>query len=248
MDSSQLAVLTEPDASLNVDENLIGLIAMLSSFTTDRRTMTDDQTLEWATMYEKSLMSRPGATLSDVFAAAWEWVESSRWFPTVSDLVPLVDKRIAARRDAESIAAAQRNATPVPALEGESDYEHVRTADLPPGYNYAEDPHWQRGIEMLQSFRESGQSDGLGLAPLLDQLDRNRTFQGASKPREVACPTCRGARHVRLGGYDPMVGGQKPIMGHAGSRYVMCPTCCPNGYYSEDAERDAIRAPHVRSV
>lgn len=245
---NKILLLSEPDAGLSAADNLEGLVAILSAFTTDRKEMTDPQVQEWARAYETMLLSRSGVTIYDVFAAASEWVESSRFFPTVSDLIPLLDRRVSERAARESAARAQERAEPIGELPaGDRRFEHVRTADLPPGYDYSQDPHWQRGMDALRTFYESRQVDEHAWIPALAEIDRRRQengFQGASRPAERACPRCGGARYLRVGGWD----AHGVQMGTEGSHYIKCPTCCPQGQYSEEHELAAIRRQRLNLV
>lgn len=193
------------------------------------------------------MVDREG-TLEDVFGAAEEHTNASPFFPTIADIGPLVEKRVIARREQQMIVAAQRDAIPLPQLDsGDVDWSNVRTADLPPGYDYSQDPHWQAGIALMTRAVET--KDDLGpignmARELAQRMDENRGvgFQGVSKPREIVCPSCRGARYVRLGGWD----GHPNDIGHPGSKFIRCGTCCPGGQYSERAERDAARKAATR--
>lgn len=228
--------LLKPDHSSSASENLEALVGHLAELTSDRRDMDDDQITTWAHSYHDSLMGAGRATLDDVFTAAGRWLEESRWFPTISDLAPLVDAIAAPRREAEAAAAAQAKARPAPALDGEPDYSHVKTADLPPGYDYSQDPHWQHGLDLMLGRVEATGPLADGLGAMLVKIDERRQgFQGASKARDTSCPACRGARYVRTGGWDPAQG----LMGTGESKYIRCPVCCPGGIYDAAAERKA---------
>lgn len=243
--SAALTQSLKPNHSLPDHENLIGLVGMLAAFTSDRRTMERAEIDRWARMYRGFLMVARGGTLADVFAAANEWIGASSYFPTVANLAPLVERRVAARREAEAVARAQREAEPLYELRagGERDQAHTPTRDLPPGYDYSQDPHWHAGLDLLLGRAEQRGPLAAGLGQLLRDLDRRRrAFQGASKPRELVCPACQGARYVALGGWD----GHPNDIGQPGSRYVRCPVCCPGGRYSAAAERDAVRRRCVR--
>lgn len=179
------------------------------------------------------------ATVDDVAIAFRDHIAEQKWFPRIADLVPRVEERVLRRREAEIQAAAQEHAIPLPAdANGDVDWSKVSTADLPPGYDYAKDPHWQKGLDMLMGRVEEQGPMASGLGVMIRRLDQRRhQFQGASKERVVACPTCKGARYLRGAGPDPV----NVKAAEAESRYIKCPTCCPGGQYDAEAERTAIR-------
>lgn len=233
-----------PEPSLSDDENLMGLVGMLSDFTIDRRKMPASEIERWAGMYRAFLMVEREATVTEVFRAANQWLAESQYFPTVANLAPVVSEIVSERMHLESTTRAQQDAVPVPELPApvEMDHANTRTADLPPGYDYADDPHWQAGIRLMHAATETKADLGpIGnlARDIAQKFEANQRvgFQGASKPRELVCPACQGARYLRLGGWD----GHANDIGNPGSKYVMCRTCCPNGRYSEQAERDAAR-------
>lgn len=224
----------------------MGLVGMLSDFTIDRRKMPEHEIERWAGMYRAFLMVEREATVGEVFRAANQWLSESQYFPTVANLAPLVSEIVSARHHRESLSQAQRQAVPPSLPEPDEstapDYANTRTADLPPGYDYADDPHWQRGIELMHAATKTKADLGpIGnmARDIAQRFEANQRvgFQGASRAREITCPTCNGARYLRLGGWD----GHANAIGNPESRFVMCRTCCPNGRYSEQAERDAAR-------
>lgn len=197
----------------------------------------------WVRAIYQYLMLDREATVDDVAQSFDEHLVSDKWFPRIADLVPLVEKRVLARQEVSRRATAQREAVAAPELEsGAVDYSAWYTRDLPPGYDYAEDPHWQAGIDLMASaVKAKGDLGPMGnmVRDLAQRMERHEPvgFQGASKEREVVCPACKGARYVRLGGWD----GHPEQIGEPGSKYVMCKVCCPYGTYSEQAEREAAR-------
>ena len=233
----------QPNSGLSDESNLDALITMLATVTSDRRSMPESEIRNWIRLYRGFLMVEYEGTIQDVFDAAQEWLTESRFFPTVKDLVPGIEARVVARREREMKAAAQDAAVALPELEsGNTDYQDIRTADLPPGYDYADDPHWQAGIDLMaRAVEAKGDLGAVGnlARDLARKREQNQSvgFQGASKPRELTCPTCNGARYLRLGGWD----SHPDDIGNPSSKYVMCRTCCPHGEYSERAERDAAR-------
>ena len=241
-DHAEQERLLRPRNSYTNMQNLIGLITTLSQSTSDRSELSKADIARWAKMYQDFLMIEREATIDEVFAVCNDWLGTSRFFPTVADLAPLVEQRVIARREVAMRSAAQREAVALPELpSGDVDWSKVRTADLPPGYDYSQDPDWQRGMDALAPVLDGKPAPPGSLAALVADIARRREanaslgFQGAAKAREIACPDCAGARYLRIGGWD----GHPDQIAKPGSNYVMCRTCCPNGRYSEQAERDA---------
>ncbi len=230
--------MISPNEELSVESNLEGLVAMLAEATTDRSGMSDSEIGRWALMYRAFLMVERKATLDDVFTVARTWLAHSRFFPTVGDLASPIEGHVAARLRAEEVAQAQVAATPVAMLDGVPDYAAMPTRDLPPGYDYAGDPHWQRGLKRFQALKAEGAHSSWGQA-LANIPASAPGFQGATKARTLDCPDCKGARYLRLGEWDA---GRGEHFGRLGSHYVACPTCCPYGTYDPQAERAAAQA------
>lgn len=222
--------LLSPDRSLSTDENLIGLVATLAAFTSDRRSMTRDQISQWAALLRTALMADREGTLDDVFDSAAEWLSDSRFFPTIADIGPLVERRVIARRESAIIESAQRSATPLPRLEsGDVDWSNTRTADLPPGYDFSQDEDWQKGQALFDRLYENKSEPGPLARTVLDikrRMDEQGSagFQGASKPAQPRCRRCGDAGWLRTGGgFNPSL--NPDTMGTPGSHVIRCPHC-----------------------
>lgn len=222
-------------------QNLILLVTELSQTTADRADIDKEQIRMWANLYQSMLIDHRAATLDEVFAAAAEHIAGSRFFPTIAELAPLVERMVSERQEREARAAQQERVASVAALSGQVDPSTKATHELSPGYDFSKDPHWLRWTAHIAAVREGTEEPGPWTAFCLE-IDRKRQanesvgFQGSSKAGSAVCPRCQGARWLSTGGYDPL----NTVMGRDGSNYVACPTCCPGGTYSPAAEREAL--------
>lgn len=84
--------------------------------------------------------------------------------------------------------------------------------------------HWFPTIARIREVADGCRSS---------RLRSRQATQTHSPERGLICPTCHGARWVRLGGYDPV----NMLAGELGSRVQPCPNCTTAGRHDREKER-----------